>query len=93
MAVPWGLLTFVIGLLYGALKRGRQDKSSLFLQGLVIGIVLAIVLIIIGVVTNSPALGFGGALGILIAAVVLSLLFVLGVWIGDLITGARRQTI
>ena len=93
MAVPWGLLTFVIGLLYGALKRGRQDKSALFMQGLVIGIVLAIVLIVIGVLTNAPALGFGGALGIIVAAVVLSLLFVLGVWIGDLITGARRQVV
>jgi cation transporter-like permease len=93
MAVPWGLLTFVIGILYGALKRGRQDKSSLFMQGLVIGIVLAIVLVVIGVLTGAPALGFGGALGIIVAAIVLSLLFVVGVWIGDLISGARRQTV
>jgi cation transporter-like permease len=93
MAVPWGLLTFVIGILYGALKRGRQDKSSLFMQGLVIGIILAIVLVVIGVLTGAPALGFGGALGIIVAAIVLSLLFVVGVWIGDLVSGARRQTV
>jgi cation transporter-like permease len=93
MAVPWGLLTFLIGIAYGALKRGRQDKSSLFMQGLVIGIVLAIVLVVIGVLTGAPALGFGGALGIVITAVILSLLFVVGVWIGDLISGARRQTV
>jgi peptidoglycan/LPS O-acetylase OafA/YrhL len=93
MAVPWGIVTFVIGILYGALKRGRQDKSQLFKQGLVIGIVLALVLVVIGALTGAPALGFGGALGIIIAAVVLSLLFILGVWIGDLVTGARRQTV
>ena len=89
----WGLLVFLVGLLYGALKRGRQDKSSLFMQGLVIGIVLAIVLVVIGVVTGAPALGFTGAFGIVVTAVILSLLFVLGVWVGDLITGARRQTV
>jgi cation transporter-like permease len=93
MAVPWGLLTFVIGILYGALKRGRQDKSSLFMQGLVIGIVLALVLVVIGVLTGAPALGFGGAVGIIVAAVVLSVLFIVGVWIGDLISGAKRQTV
>lgn len=93
MAVPWGLVIFVIGILYGALKRGRQDKSDLFKQGLIIGIVLALVLVVIGALTGAPALGFGGAVGIIIAAVVLSLLFILGVWIGDLLTGAKRQTI
>ena len=90
MAVPWGLLTLAIGILYGALKRGRQDKSSLFMQGLVIGIVLAIVLVVIGVLTGVPALGFGGAVGIIVGAIVLSLLFVLGVWLGDLVTGAKK---
>ena len=38
--------------------------------------------------------GFGGALGIIITAIILSLLFILGVWIGDLITGSRdRKTV
>jgi cation transporter-like permease len=91
MAVPWGLLTFVIGILYGALSRGRQDKSQLFKQGLVIGLVLALVLVVIGVLTGAPALGIGGAFGIIIAAIVLSLLFILGVWIGDLITSGRDR--
>jgi cation transporter-like permease len=94
MNIPWGLLTFVIGIIYGAVARGRQDKSQLFKQGLVIGLVLAIVLIIIGVVTGAPALGLGGGLWIVLTAIILSLLFILGVWIGDLITGSRdRRTV
>lgn len=83
----------MIGILYGALKAGRQDKSQLFKQGLVIGIVLALVLVLIGFLTGAPALGFGGALGIVVAAIVLSLLFVVGVWIGDLVTGSRRHSV
>ena len=93
MALPWGLLTFVIGILYGALARGRQDKGALFKQGLLIGLVLALVLVLVGWATGAPALGFGGGLWIVVAAIVLSLLFILGVWIGDLITGARRQAV
>ena len=90
----WGLLVFLVGLLYGALKRGRQDKSSLFMQGLVIGIVLAIVLVVLGLLVNVPAIvGLGGAFGIIVTAIILSLLFVLGVWVGDLVSGARRQTV
>lgn len=93
MNVPWGLVVFVVGILYGALKKGRQDKSDLFKQGLIIGLVLALVLVVLGALVGAPALGFGGAVGIIVGAIVLSLLFVLGVWIGDLVTGAKRQTI
>ena len=92
MAVPWGLLAFVIGILYGALKRGRQDKSDLFKQGLVIGLVVGIVLAVIGFLAGVPVLGVAGFLAAIWGALVLTLLFILGVWIGDLITGAKRRT-
>lgn len=91
MAVPWGLLVFVIGILYGALARGRQDKGALFKQGLVIGLVLALVLVLIGWAVGAPVLGIGGGLWIVLAAVILSLLFILGVWIGDLVTSGRDR--
>ncbi|HUR26276.1 MAG TPA: hypothetical protein VM327_09720 [Candidatus Thermoplasmatota archaeon] len=91
MAVPWGLLAFVIGLLYGALKRGRQDKSDLFKRGLLIGLVVGIVLALIGFLTGYPILGVGGFLAAIWGAFVLTLLFILGVWIGDLVTGAKRH--
>lgn len=94
MAVPWGLALFIIGLLYGLLAAGKQDKSRLFKNGLLIGLVLALVLALLGFFAGAPALGIGGALGILWTALILSLLFVLGVWIGDLLqpkSRARRR--
>ena len=94
MAFPWGLIVLLIGLAYGALKPGRQDKGALFRSGLWIGILVAIVLVVIGALTNLSPIGMAlDALGLILTAIILSLLFIVGVWIGDLITGARRAAI
>jgi hypothetical protein len=96
MAIPWGLVVVIVGFAYGALKPGRQNKGRLLLQGLMIGVILAVVLLLLGFLTRVPVLeiaGVVGAVGIVVTAIVLSLLFVLGVWLGDLVTGgARRRT-
>lgn len=91
MAVPWGLVAFVVGILYGALKAGRQDKSDLLKQGLVIGLVVALVLALIGFFTGYGALGVAGGLAVIWTTLILTLLFVLGVWLGDLFTGQRKR--
>lgn len=94
MDIPWGLIVVVLGFAYGALKPGRQRKGALFLRGLMIGIVLAAILLLLGSLTKVPVLqiaGVAGAVGLVLTALVLSLLFVLGVWLGDLVTGARRR--
>lgn len=91
MDVPWGLIALLFGFLYGAMKPGNQPKGALLRQGIWIGIVVALVLAVIGALAGAPALGITGAFGIIVAAIVMSLLFILGVWIGDLVTGARRR--
>ncbi len=94
MAVPWGLLVLVIGLVYGAVKPGRQNKGALFRSGLWIGILVAIVLALVGALTGFSALGLAlDFIGLVLTAVILSVLFIVGVWIGDLLTNSRRQTI
>ena len=91
MAVPWGLIVaFVIGILYGALKTGRQDKSDLLKRGLLIGLVVAVVLALIGFFTGYGAVGVAGGLAIVWSALILTLVFVLGVWIGDMVTGQSK---
>lgn len=94
MGFPWGVLVIVLGFAYGALKPGKQRKSSLFLTGLLVGILLAIVLLLLGFATHVPVLeiaGVIGAVGVVATAVVLTLLFILGVWLGDLVTGSLRR--
>lgn len=87
---PWGLIALVIGFLYGALKKGKQDKSDLFKQGLMIGLVVGIILAVIGFLSGAPVFGVAGFVAAIWGAIVISLLFILGVWLGDLITGAKR---
>lgn len=91
MAVPWGLLAFIVGIAYGALKAGRQDKSDLLKQGLIIGLVVALVLALVGFFTGYGALGVAGGIAVVWTTLVLTLLFVLGVWLGDLFTGQRKR--
>lgn len=88
----WGLLLFVVGIFYGWFSPGRQSKMQLFRTGLLIGLVLAIVFAVMGYFFNSNPLGLGGTfVSFMISALILTLLFVLGVWIGDLIEGAGRR--
>jgi hypothetical protein len=91
MAIPWGLVTLLIGIIYGYVTPGRQNKMALFKKGLIIGIVLALVFAIIGFATGFDALGVGGALGILVSVVFLTILFVVGAWIGDFLEGASKK--
>lgn len=93
----WGLAIFLVGLIYGWLSPGRQDKGRLFRNGLMIGLVLALVLALIGWLGGVNPIGIAGlsgALGVIVDVVILTLLFILGAWIGDLIEGGtRRRTV
>lgn len=80
----FGWLAFFGGIGYGYFKKGKQDKSDLFKTGLLWGAIIAIVLAVVGALTGFSAIGFGaGLVGALISVVVILLLFVFGVWLGD----------
>lgn len=88
----WGLLIFVVGLLYGWLTPGRQDKGRLFMNGLVIGLILAVLLALLGGAINANPLPVGtGIVGTVLTVVVLTVVFILGAWLGDLLEGNRSS--
>jgi hypothetical protein len=92
MAFPWGLVSLLVGIVYGYVTPGRQDKMALLKKGIVIGVVLALVFAIVGFLLNVRALGVDlGAIGIFVEVVVLTILFVLGAWIGDVLEGAPKK--
>ena len=89
----WGLLiALVIGLAYGYMSPGRQDKSRLFWKGLLWGVVIALVLAVIGWFMDLSPLGLGDAsfFGLVLSFVILTVAFLVGVWIGDLVEGRRH---
>ncbi len=82
----YGWLSLLIGAGYGYFKKGKQDKSELFKTGFLWGLIIAVVLAAIGALTGGSALGLGrGFIGIILSVLIILVLFVLGVWLGDLI--------
>lgn len=88
----WGLLVLLFGGLYGFFTPGRENKARLFLNGVLIGVVIAVIFALLGGWSGSAPLGIGsGFVGIIIDAVILSLLFVIGAFIGDWIDSSRKS--
>ncbi|GEM_PF-1184803 len=89
MAIPWGLVVFLVGIAYGWLSPGRQNKGRIFRDGLLWGLLVAVVVALLGFFFNANPLGLGdvGFLSLFVSFVVLTLVFILGVWIGDMIEG------
>jgi hypothetical protein len=81
----WGILALLIGVGYGWYKPGRQDKLAILKTGFLAGLVLAVLFALVGTFAGSNPLGFAPAdpVGLLLAVVVVTLLFVVGVSIGD----------
>lgn len=79
-------LTFVIGIVYGYASPGKEDKWGIFKTGLLVGLVLAVIFGLLGFFLPVPGLGLGsGFVSILISVIVLTIIFIVGVWIGDLL--------
>jgi hypothetical protein len=89
--MAWGLIVFLVGIAYGYMTPGREDKMHLFWNGLLIGAVTAFVFAVLGTLSGYDALGFGGGLGLFITIVALTLLFVVGAWIGDFLEWQPRK--
>jgi uncharacterized membrane protein len=89
----WGVLALLTGFLYGWLKPGAQDKSQILVRGLVFGLIVGLVLAVLGYALNSNPVYVGsGFLGIVLGVVIITLLFVLGVWVGDLVEGRPKRS-
>ena len=91
----WGLLIFLVGLLYGWMTPGQQDKGRLLWNGFLMGMVIALALALLGAALASPPLPFGdGIVGVVLTVLILTVIFVAGAWLGDLVEGAvgRNRT-
>ena len=79
------IFAFLIGLVYAFVRSGKENRSRLFRNGVIIGIILALILVGLGVLTGGTVLLIGAVVGIyvLFEIVILTILFIVGTYIGD----------
>ncbi len=77
------LLTLLLGVGYGYINPGKEDRIKLLKKGLLIGLILGIIFGVIGSL-------FGGLLFLLVSPILwiiaigwLAILFVIGTYVGD----------
>lgn len=88
----WGLLVVLAGGLYGWFAPGRADKGGLLWNGFLLGIVLALVLALLGAAIGVAPLPLGaGLMGVVLTVLVLTVLFVVGAWLGDALSGLASR--
>jgi len=93
------ILAFLIGLVYGYVKPGKEDRIALLKKGIIYGIIIGIVFGLIMFLAATYLGGFGagllffagGIIVIFISVVVLVIIFIIGTFIGDLLEAALKK--
>ena len=91
----WGILIALLaGLAVGYFMKGKQDKSRLFGIGAIWALIVAFVLNVAGwfIDVNPTTAGDDVSfIGLLLSFLVSLAVFLIGVWLGDLIEGRRER--
>jgi hypothetical protein len=89
------LLVLIVGIAYGFLLRGKEDKWGFLKRGAIIGIVLGIIFGLVALFFAPGAISLGtglvGGIGIFIVVIILVIIFIVGVIIGDFLEGVFRK--
>ncbi len=94
--VVFEILSFIIGIIYGYASTGKENLGSLLRSGLLIGIGLGIIFVVLGLLWSPGLLVLGiytvSAAIIVLEIVILTVLFIIGTWIGDWLE-SRSKTV
>lgn len=87
MAYTLQILIIIIGIIYGYMKPGKEDRSALLKRGVVIGIILGAIMVGLGLLWGGAILLLGSLAGVylFIEVVILAVLFIIGTYIGDML--------
>lgn len=85
------ILAFIIGLIYGYVKPGKEKRWELFKKGIMYGVILGIIFGIIGLFVGGLFLFAVTAIGTLIEVIILVVIFIIGTFIGDLLEVAIKK--
>ena len=77
-------LVGIAGLIYGYVKPGKEDKMALLKKGSMIGLAFGVIFSLLGLFTGAGLLfAVSTVVGVLIAAIYLTVIFIIGTFIGD----------
>jgi uncharacterized membrane protein len=81
------ILIIIIGIIYGYMKPGKEDRSALLKKGVVIGIILGAIMVVLGLIGGGGILLLGSLAGaiVFIEVIILAVLFIIGTYIGDIL--------
>jgi len=87
MAITLEISIIIIGIIYGYMKPGKEDRSALLKKGVVIGIILGAILVVLGLIGGRWILLLGTVAGVLVfvEVIILAMLFIIGTYIGDML--------
>jgi len=87
MAYILEILIIIIGIIYGYMKPGKEDRSALLKRGVVIGIILGAIMVVLGLIGGGGILLLGSLAGavVFIEVIILAILFIIGTYIGDML--------
>jgi hypothetical protein len=85
MAFELEIITIAIGVIYGYLKPGKEDRKSLLKKGVLIGVILGLIFAGLGLLVNIRFLLVSTVVGLVIfvEVILLAVLFIVGTFIGD----------
>ncbi len=93
--VVFEILTFILGIIYGYTGPVKGELGMLLRNGLEIGIGLGIIFVVVGLLVSPGLLVLGAwtvsAVMIFLEVVILTVLFIIGAWIGDWFEGRSRS--
>ena len=87
MAYILEILIIIIGIIYGYMKPGKEDRSALSKNGVVIGLILGAIMVVLGLIGGRWILLLGTLAGVavFIEVIILAVLFIIGTYIGDMV--------
>ncbi|HQA81120.1 MAG TPA: hypothetical protein PLV96_10025 [Methanoregulaceae archaeon] len=88
------LAALLMGIAFGYLRSGKEDLMTLIRQGLALGIVIGLILVILSLVSPQGEIGgsqVAGAIDLSVRVILLALFFIIGVMVGDLLEAGRKQ--
>ncbi|MCX9081195.1 MAG: hypothetical protein OIN83_03270 [Candidatus Methanoperedens sp.] len=87
MAYTLEILIIIIGIIYGYMRSGKEDRFALLKKGVIIGIILGAIMVVLGLIGGGGILLLGGLAGtaVFIEVIILAVLFIIGTYIGDML--------